>query len=103
MLDKENVKSKNLNLDKATQTDYIIQNYDLFPDMYDVIDAQAKNDINKNNKIIQTKRFILKDMPTPYYHQFLHQINHHPHHQTQTYINQHLHQHLNHQVKQVPQ
>ena len=70
----DNIKSYNIKksimLDKATQKDYVVQNYDLFPDMYYKIDAQSKNIKsnykNKKDKITQTIRYILKDMPTPY-------------------------------------
>ena len=52
-------------LDKQTQKDYVKQNYDYFPNMYNEIDAESKN-ILINNKLTQTKRYILKDFPTPY-------------------------------------
>ena len=52
-------------LDKETQKDYQLQNYDIFPNMYNVIDAEATN-VFKTDKLIQTKRYILKDFPTPY-------------------------------------
>lgn len=57
-----------LMLDKETQKDYIIQNHDMFPNMFHKIDAEAKNIENnyqnKSDKIIQTVRYILKDMDT---------------------------------------
>jgi hypothetical protein len=63
--DDDYIKNKILMLDKETQKDYELQNYDIFPNMYNIIDAEATH-IFKNDKQIQTKRFILKDFPTPY-------------------------------------
>jgi hypothetical protein len=71
-LDRENHTNNNIKLmfDKSTQKHYITQNHDLFPNMYDVIDAtvDVENNSNKNtsNKKIQTKQYIYKDFPTPY-------------------------------------
>ena len=63
----ENIK---VMFDKTTQKDYALQNYDLFPEMYYVIDSEVKsfknNDQNKKDKMTQTVRYILKDTQTPY-------------------------------------
>ena len=57
----ENIK---VMFDKTTQKDYALQNYDLFPEMYYVIDSEVKslknNDQNKKDKMTQTVRYILK-------------------------------------------
>ena len=56
--------------DATTQKDYQIQNHDLFPDMYDIIDAHAdliKTDKkNKDDAIIQTIQYMFKKNQTPY-------------------------------------
>ena len=56
--------------DASTQKDYQIQNHDLFPDMYDIIDAHADliktNRENKGDAILQTIQYILKKNQTPY-------------------------------------
>ena len=46
-------------LDKATQKDYVIQNHDLFPEMYDEIDATGSVMGNREMRT-QTKRFTPK-------------------------------------------
>lgn len=67
---KANQTKKSLVLDKATQKSYPLQNYDIFPDMYHIIDAQAikynSKYRDKTDKMVQTIRYILKDIPTPY-------------------------------------
>ena len=47
-------------LNKGTQKDYELQNHDLFPDMYNKIDATGSN-IDKNESRTQTKIFIPKE------------------------------------------
>ena len=47
-------------LDKATQKDYEIQNRDLFPEMYQEIDATGSN-MGNDEKRTQTKRYVPKD------------------------------------------
>ena len=55
---------------KQTQKDYVLQNHDFFPDMYQTIEAEARsfksNYKNKLDQITQTVRYVLKDIPTPY-------------------------------------
>ena len=57
-------------LNKQTQKDYVMGNHDLFPNMYHIIDAQADSFKSKykpkTDKMVQTIRYILKDMSTPY-------------------------------------
>ena len=55
-LDNRNMKTM---LDKATQKDYEIQNHELFPEMYDEIDATGSV-MGKNEMRTQTKRFTPK-------------------------------------------
>ena len=59
-----------LMLDKYVQKDYPLQNYDLFPDMYHIIDATSEYKpntmIDKSDNINQTIRFMLKNIDTPY-------------------------------------
>ena len=65
------INEKTLMLDKETQKYDTLHNYDLFPDMYHIIDAEASKHKNnyyklKTDMMTQTIRYILKDMPTPY-------------------------------------
>ena len=62
---------KQVMLNKATQKDDVQHNYDLFPEMYHKIDAEAtkyKNNYYKQkiDKMTQTVRYVLKEFPTPY-------------------------------------
>ena len=56
--------------DKYTQKYYPLQNYDLFPEMYHIIDAETKTfenqQQNKQNQMTQTVRYMLRDIQTPY-------------------------------------
>ena len=56
-LDNRNIKTM---LNKSTQKDYEIQNHDLFPEMYDEIDATGSVMGNREMRT-QTKRFTPKD------------------------------------------
>ena len=64
------INNKLSTLDKATQKDYPLQNYDLFPDMYHIYDATSKYipNIRQNraDNINQTIRYMLKHIDTPY-------------------------------------
>ena len=55
-LDNHNIKTM---LNKATQKDYELQNHDLFPDMYEEIDATGSV-MGRNEMRTQTKRFTPK-------------------------------------------
>ena len=70
VIDDDTINNKIDMIDKQTQKDYALQNYDLFPNMYHKIDATSEyrpNIIqNRSDNINQTVRYMLKHIDTPY-------------------------------------
>ena len=64
------IQKDKLMLDKYSQLNYTKQNYDYFPDMYHIIDAESKYQpntiLNRADNINQTIRYMLKHINTPY-------------------------------------
>ena len=58
-LNNHNLKTMIDKVDKETQKDYELQNHDLFPEMYEEIDATGSN-MGNDEKRTQTKRFTPK-------------------------------------------